>query len=135
MKTIKKLKPGMKGTKKLVELYGDKLVCVRYINDCELNRRIKTIELIIDKSPIPDNKSNTPMNKIIHLNVNYDESLLQRAIKSVGGKWNLKEGVWELPYKEVLALGLEERMVRKAERVSKNKKSYKRAPPVGSFHI
>jgi hypothetical protein len=30
MKTRVKLKPGQKGTKKLVERYGDALVCVRY---------------------------------------------------------------------------------------------------------
>lgn len=33
----------MKGTKKLTEKYGDKLVCVRYRNDYERKRKVKTI--------------------------------------------------------------------------------------------
>jgi hypothetical protein len=42
-----KLKPGQKGTKALVEQYGDALVCVRYRYDEASRTRIKTVELII----------------------------------------------------------------------------------------
>lgn len=66
MKTIKKIDAGMKGTKKLVEEYGDKLICVRYRNDCERKRKVKTIEIIIDESPLSDNSSKIPLNKIIY---------------------------------------------------------------------
>jgi hypothetical protein len=40
------LKPGQKGTKKLLRRYGDKLVCVRYRYDPQNKKRYKTVELI-----------------------------------------------------------------------------------------
>ncbi len=117
MRTIKKIKPGMKGTKKLVNTYGDKLVCVRYRRDDERNRKMKTIELIIDESPVTKNKKSIPANKIMRIEVKYGEVKIGRIIRSAGGRWNAKEKVWELPYKDVVALGLEKRVVRsKAEK-------------------
>ncbi len=49
MRTRLKLKPGQKGTKKLVEEYGDRLVCVRYRYDEEQEKRFKTVELVVDE--------------------------------------------------------------------------------------
>jgi hypothetical protein len=43
------LKPGQNGTKRLVEHYGDQLICVRYRYDKLKRKRYKTIELIIDE--------------------------------------------------------------------------------------
>lgn len=48
MDTKLTLKPGQRGTKKLVKEFGDKLVCVRYRYDAENNVRYKTVELIVD---------------------------------------------------------------------------------------
>ena len=129
MKTIKKLLPGMDGTKKLVDRYGDKLVCVRYRMDDKRNRKVKTVELIIDESSLSTDASKIPMNRIMSLDVKHDEALLGRAIKSVGGSWNQKEGAWELPYKQVLALGLEQRIVNKTGKAFNNGNLHKRAPP------
>jgi len=44
-----KLKPGQKGTKKLVEQYGSRLVCVRYRYDAQTKKRYKTVEIIVDE--------------------------------------------------------------------------------------
>lgn len=41
------LKPGQKGTKQLLEQYGDRLVCVRYRYDAERKKRFKTVELLV----------------------------------------------------------------------------------------
>jgi len=43
------LKPGAKGTLKLMALYGHKLVCIRYRYNKKAKHRYKTIELIIDQ--------------------------------------------------------------------------------------
>lgn len=45
-----KLKPGQKGTKKLLEQYGDSLVCVRYRYDVEKRKQVKTVELIVSEA-------------------------------------------------------------------------------------
>ncbi len=44
MTTRVKLKPGQKGTKKLLTQYGDALVCARYRYDKITNRQFKTVE-------------------------------------------------------------------------------------------
>jgi hypothetical protein len=126
MRTIKKMQPGTKGTKKLVDIYGDKLVCVRYRKDDQRNRNVKTIELIIDENAFSTNASEISMNKLLCLDVKEEEALLGRAIRSEGGKWNRKAGVWELPYKKVLALGLEGRIVKSKDSVP-NKSGSKKA--------
>jgi hypothetical protein len=53
MITRLKLKPGQKGTKSLVEKYGDDLVCVRYRYDNASRTRIKTVELILERKQLP----------------------------------------------------------------------------------
>jgi len=57
------------------------------------------------------NQKRIPKNKIVGLKVEYGEVQVARLIKAAGGKWNKSKKVWELPYKDVLALGLELRLV------------------------
>ena len=40
---------------------------------------------------------------------------MQQRVKDAGGKWNPKEAVWELPYGQVVALGLTARIVTKRD--------------------
>ena len=47
--TSKTVLPGQSGTKNLLEKYGEKLLAVRYKYDADLNRKIKTAEIIIKK--------------------------------------------------------------------------------------
>jgi hypothetical protein len=109
--TRKKLRPGQAGAKKLFAEYGEKLVCVRYRYDAANKRRIKTVELAIDEAPWepPDPKIHS--NPIMHLRIKYGEVALGKQVKAAGGKWNREKHVWELPYDEVLKLGLSERIV------------------------
>jgi hypothetical protein len=43
------VKPGQKGSKRLVEQYGDKLLCVRYRYDENRKVRMKTVEIIVEE--------------------------------------------------------------------------------------
>ncbi len=43
-------RPGAKGTRKFVEHYGDRLICVRYRHDPAQGRRDKTAEPIVEAS-------------------------------------------------------------------------------------
>ena len=49
MKTQTHLKPGQKGTKRLVEKFGDALLCVRYRYDESRGVRLKTVELVVEE--------------------------------------------------------------------------------------
>ncbi len=110
-KILKKIKAGSTGTKYMTEKYGNKLVCVRYIYDSEKLICTKTIELIEEIHPWNPNKKRIPGNKIMHLRVEYGEKYIGQLIKSCGGRWNKEKKYWELPYREVISIGLESRII------------------------
>ena len=111
MRVLLHLKPGQRGTKKLWEQYGDRLVCVRYRYDVETKKRYKTVELIIEardwEPPPPRRKATTR----VKVRVNISERELRQHVKRAGGKWNPQQQVWELRYDQVVALGIEGRIV------------------------
>jgi hypothetical protein len=107
----RKLKPGQKGTKKLMEKYGEKLLNVRYVYNSEKHIMMKTVELLIQQKPWYPNKNKIPYNKKVHLKIEYGEVQLGRLVKAAGGYWNKEEGYWELPYREAVSLGLDNRIM------------------------
>ena len=50
MKTRLILKPGQRGTKGLAEKYGDTLLCVRFRYDVKQRQRLKTVELVVERT-------------------------------------------------------------------------------------
>ena len=110
MRAIKKILPGQPGTKKLVDKYGEKFVCLRYRADKNAKKRFKTIELILEEKEYQPHKI-IPANKVMHLRINYGEIGLGTLVKNAGGRWNKMKKYWELPYSEVKAFGLEKRII------------------------
>jgi hypothetical protein len=51
MKAHTHLKPGQKGTRRLLDKYGEALICVRYRYDEVRDVRLKTVEIIVDERP------------------------------------------------------------------------------------
>jgi hypothetical protein len=51
MKSYANLKPGQKGTRRLMEKYGDSLLCVRYRYDEKRGLGLKTAEIIVEAKP------------------------------------------------------------------------------------
>ena len=92
--------------------WGENLVCVRYRYDSERKRRRKTVELIVEESSWEANSQRIPANKIVHIRIDYNEDYLRRLVKAAGGRWNQEKKLWELPYKEVIELGLKNRMIK-----------------------
>ncbi len=108
-----KLKPGQKGTRKLVELYGARLVCVRYRYDERLQKRFKTVELIVEESPWtpkPKTQDSFKPEEIVGVKIVYGEVELGRQVKAAGGKWNPARRLWEIRYDQATRLGLEDRI-------------------------
>ena len=115
MRTRLTLQPDQDGAKQLRNQYGDRLVCVRYRYDEMKKRRWKTVELIVEESdwepPVPEWQEDT----LVALQVAVQERGVRQQVKAAGGKWNPRDVVWELPYGQVMALGLTDRVVSKAE--------------------
>ena len=112
MKTTVKLLPGQPGTKNLVDMFGDKLLCVRYRYDADRELRIKTVELVIEKSPWQPKLPQTDSEEIVSIKVNYDETHLRKQVKQNGGKWDHHKKLWQMPYRNVVQLDLINRIVK-----------------------
>jgi hypothetical protein len=102
------LRPGQKGTKHLVEQYGDRLVCVRYRYDAVRRKRIKTVELAVAEA---DWEPRFAPDEIVALRVAFTEVATRTRVKRAGATWNPDRAVWQLRYDRVVALGLRRRIV------------------------
>jgi hypothetical protein len=115
MRTRLTLQPNQDGAKQLRDQYGERLVCVRYRYDETKKRRWKTVELIVEESawdpPAPKWQEDTR----VAIQVAAQERGVRQQVKAAGGKWNSRGVVWELPYGQVIALGLTDRIVTEAE--------------------
>ncbi len=109
MKTQTHLKPGQKGTKRLVAEYGQSLVCVRYRYDKVRRVRLKTIEIIVEEKAWPLAPEHGDGN-IVALRVAYAEKALRTKLKAIGAKWDPVEKVWRVPISSVQGTELEARI-------------------------
>ena len=115
MQTKTTLHPGQKGTKHLQKQYGDRLLAVRYKFDPATGRKYVTVELIEEvtkpQPPVPPPQPTKPDSQRMGVRVDYSEIELREAVKAAGGIWRPRQKLWELPYEDVVALGLESRVV------------------------
>ncbi len=112
MVTRLKLKPGQKGTKALVEKYGDALVCVRYRYD-ETNRtRLKTVELIVEKKELPAvPQQKVADNALVPVRISYGERELGKKAKTMGGKWDPDVKLWYIQHDKIKGTELEKHII------------------------
>jgi hypothetical protein len=106
-----RLKPGQKGTKRLLAQYGDRLICVRYRYDARQKKRFKTVELLVAERPWQPSKPPVAPDQIVALRVAFAEAAVRNRVKHAGGTWNPERRVWKLRYHRVVALGLNHRIV------------------------
>lgn len=111
MKTRLKLKPGQKGTKGLVGIYGDALLCVRYRYDEESRTRYKTVEIIVEKSPWTPPQPKFPDDFKVPVRINYSENKLKNLAKSAGGRWDPDKRLWLIPFGRIKNTALEKHIV------------------------
>lgn len=111
MITRQTLRPGSRGTRKLTEHFGKRLVCVRYRQDPETGKKYKTAEIIVDDAlPVPAEADLDP-HEVCSLRIGYEEVNLRERVKSAGGRWDPVHLVWKLPRYRVNRLDLGERIV------------------------
>jgi hypothetical protein len=96
MKTKLTLYAGNRGTKKMVDKYGDRLICVRYRYDEKSRKHYKTVDLIEEivdwhpQDPVPTN------NTLVEIKIDWEEFDLRKKVKERGGIWNSGRKVWRI---------------------------------------
>ena len=110
------LRPGERGTKKLLNKYGDTLVCIRYRYDAVRGMRYKTVELVEEASRwegelVQPRKSRRPApTDRFGIRIGFEEMELRDRAKQMGGIWRPKQKLWELSYAQIETLGLLDRI-------------------------
>jgi hypothetical protein len=107
MKTRLILKPGQKGTKRLTEKYGDSLVCVRFRYDAELKQRLKTVELVVERTDWTPPPTKYSAESLVPLRIEGYEKDLQAKAKAAGGRWNPEKQLWFVKYGKIVGTSLE----------------------------
>ena len=97
MKSYAHIKPGRNGTKRLVEKYGDSLICVRYRYDEISGERLKTSEIIVER------KGGKPALRyrdedVVSVSVAFTEKTLRDQLKAAGRKRDPEEKLWRVRY-------------------------------------
>ncbi len=97
MKSHTHLKLGQKGTRRLVEQFGDKLLCVRYRYDAIRQVRMKTVEIIVDERPCKPPLRYKDQD-IVAVMVPFTDKILRDRLKAARGRWNLEERYWQVAF-------------------------------------
>jgi len=111
MKALVKLKPGQKGTKKLVSQYGEALVCVRYRYDVASHKQFKTVEIIVSECEWTPPPPKFPESELVPLRIGIAERSLQEQAKAAGGRWDRNKQLWFVRYGCIAGTKLEKLIV------------------------
>ncbi len=114
-KVARTLAPSQDGTKKFLSRYGERLVCVRYRDDAEGQRKITTVEIVMEERPWHPAPKRIPDDTLLSLRVEYGEVEIGKAVRAAGGEWYPDQKVWKLPHKAIAALGLTDRIISERE--------------------
>jgi hypothetical protein len=113
METRLSLAHGQNGTKKLLAQYGERLLRVRYRYDAERSLRLKTVELIVETTPWRprERARRREPSDMVGVAIAYGKTELRARIKAAGAIWRPRHRLWEIDWKSVRELGIEDRVV------------------------
>lgn len=109
MKAYAHLKPGQKGTRRLSEQYGERLLCVRYRYDELRQMKLKTVELIVEERPLT--RPRFKDDELVPLAVAYTETGLREQLRRLRARWEPQRKVWLVPFGAIRGTELEARIV------------------------
>ena len=107
---IKKLAPGDAGTKRLSQRFGKDLVCVRYRQDRDGDRRYTTVEVVVDSGPMP--AAAMPKGWLL-VRLAWNETDLRKAAARLGAVWDEQARAWRMSQEAVQALHVSQRVISK----------------------
>jgi hypothetical protein len=107
MKTRLILRPGQKGTKRLLEKYGDALLCIHFRYDEKTGKRLKTVELIEEQTDWTPPPPRFAPDALVPLRVAASDMPARTKVKAAGGKWSPEEQLWYVRYDAIAGGSLE----------------------------
>ena len=117
MDVIRTITPGKKGSIRFLKEWGDQLINVRYRKDIKNNQMLTTIEIVVDKRPIPKLSTQNQgyiaqrNQQPVAIRINYQEEALRAQIKQAGAVWSKQLKLWITTRNNVIKLGLIERII------------------------
>ncbi len=90
---------------------------MRYKYDERTRKRYTSVELIEEEAEWPIESSGAAReqtglsSKRLAIRVDYSETELREKVKALGGIWRPRQKLWEMRYEDIVALGLESRIV------------------------
>ncbi len=108
MKAYAHLQPGQDGTKRLVDQYGDRLLCVRYRFDETRGVKIKTVEIIVDEKPLT--KPRFRDSDLVPVRVDYGEKELREQLRALRARWDGEQKLWYVRFGSIKGTPLVERL-------------------------
>jgi hypothetical protein len=106
----KTLRPGQRGTKKLLKVHGADLVCVRYRYDERAGQRLKTIEIVVRRARWRPPRR-VPNDALVSVKVEPWEKALQERLRSAGARWDPALRLWRMRYDKAVELRVRRRLV------------------------
>ena len=107
LRVVKTLRPLQSGTLKLVQRYGEALICVRYRESHDRTTRYTTIELVVETGPA---KSRGRDSEMVDIRIEWRETTLRARAKALGAKLDKHTALWRMPYRAARILGLTDRV-------------------------
>ncbi len=107
MQTRLILKPGQHGTKSLVKKYGSALLCVRFRYDEKLQQRLKTVELIVERTEWTPPPKQYTAETLVPLHITAADMPMRLQAKAAGGRWNPEKKLWFVRYDKIAGTPLE----------------------------
>ena len=105
-RVIKKLDPQAPGARRWAASCGEQRVCVRYRVDPLCQRRLNTMEMVVDEAPT--------LNSVcvcVGVRVALGEKELGRTVRTAGGTCDPAAQVWMMTLGQAKSLGLADRIV------------------------
>ena len=96
------MRPGTRGTAKLLRNWGDRLISVRYRYCDAPPTRFTTVEIVVATAPWK-----VSPRRSVHVDVKSWESDLRDRIRAAGGRWVPEATRWRMRYDRALALGID----------------------------
>lgn len=107
MRTRLILKPGQPGTKKLTEKYGEALLCIRFKYDAETRQRLKTVELVVERTDWTPPPPRYTADTLVPLRIDAFDLQARTQAKAACGRWDPKKKLWFVKYGKIAGTALE----------------------------